>query len=51
MGREAAIETTCPVTGEALRLEVGLDGPAAGSGEVVYFALPARRWWEDIGET
>ena len=51
LGRKAAIEKACPVTGVALGLEVEGDGPAAESGEVVYFTLPARRWWEDIGET
>ena len=51
LGREATIVSACPLTGEEIRLEVGLDGPASGSEGVVHFALPARQWWVDIGET
>ena len=47
----ATIRTVCPVTGESIQLEVGLDGPAPESDLVVHFALPAARWWEDIGYT
>ena len=51
LGREAVIVTKSPVTDEEIRLEVGLAGPAPGAEGVVHFALPARRWWADIGDT
>jgi hypothetical protein len=51
LGREARIVSACPVTGEEIRLEVGMKVPVSGSEGVVHFSLPARLWWEDIGET
>ena len=46
LGADAAIETSCACCGEALALAVrGGLVPAQG---VVHFAIPARRWWEDI---
>lgn len=38
--------TSCGCCGEAMTLGVG-DGVVAGGG-IVHFALPARRWWDDI---
>ena len=43
----ARVTTGCACCGEAITLEVSLDGPP-GSGEVVHFAVPAARWWHDI---
>jgi hypothetical protein len=48
---EARIDTSCPDCSEPMRLEVrdgALEEPAEG---VVHFAVPAARWWEDIGAT
>ena len=48
---DARIETSCPDCSEPMRLEVrdgALREPAEG---VIHFAIPAARWWEDIGAT
>jgi hypothetical protein len=48
---DARIDTSCPDCAEPLRLEVrdgALEEPAEG---VIHFAVPAARWWEDIGAT
>jgi hypothetical protein len=48
---DARIDSSCPDCDEPLRLEVrdgALQEPADG---VVHFAIPAARWWEDIGAT
>jgi alkylmercury lyase-like protein len=47
LGVDATISTACPDCGEALHLSVegGRLAPAEG---VVHFAVPARKWWEDI---
>jgi hypothetical protein len=47
----ARIDSSCPDCSEQLRLEVrngALREPADG---VLHFAIPAARWWEDIGAT
>ncbi len=40
----AAIETSCPITGEIFGVE-------RGDPWCAHFAVPASRWWEDIGFT
>lgn len=46
----ATIETACADCGD--RLEVRATGESLKSGEgVVHFAVPAARWWDDIGFT
>jgi hypothetical protein len=48
---DARIDTSCPDCSEPMRLEVhdgALREPAEG---VIHFAIPAARWWEDIGAT
>jgi hypothetical protein len=48
---DARIDTSCPDCAEPMELEVrdgGLREPADG---VIHFAIPAARWWEDIGAT
>jgi hypothetical protein len=47
LGADAAITTACPDCGEAMELTVrgGRLQPAEG---IVHFAVPARKWWEDI---
>lgn len=47
LGRDGRVETSCACCGEAMSLEVRDGSLAAGEG-VVHFAVPARRWWEDI---
>jgi hypothetical protein len=38
--------TSCAGCGDAMTLEVS-DGVVSGDG-IIHFALPARRWWDDI---
>jgi hypothetical protein len=48
---DARIDTSCPDCSEPMGLEVrdgSLEGPADG---VLHFAIPAAKWWEDIGAT
>lgn len=47
--RDAEVDTECPCCGEMLRLEVSGD-QVTGEG-IVHFAVPAARWWDDIGFT
>ena len=51
MHTDARIDTYCPDCSEPLSLEVRdheLAEPAEG---VLHFAVPAARWWDDIGST
>ena len=43
---DGRVLTSCGTSGEAMELAVR-DGVIAGRG-IAHFALPARRWWEDI---
>jgi hypothetical protein len=43
---DGRVLTSCGISGETMELSVN-DGVLAGRG-IVHFALPARRWWEDI---
>jgi hypothetical protein len=48
---DARIETSCPDCAEPMMLEVrdgSFQEPADG---VLHFAIPAAKWWEDIGAT
>jgi len=47
---DATIDSYCPDCSEPLRLEIRDRSllPAEG---VIHFAVPAARWWEDIGAT
>jgi Alkylmercury lyase len=48
---DGRIDTSCPDCAEPMRLEVRdgvLQEPAEG---VIHFAVPAGKWWEDIGAT
>jgi hypothetical protein len=47
LGVDARIEATCPDCDEPLALAVVGGELVEGEG-VVHFAVPARRWWEDI---
>jgi len=48
---DGRIDTACPDCAEPMRLEIhdgALRDPADG---VIHFAVPAAKWWEDIGAT
>jgi hypothetical protein len=47
LAADATIHAACPDCGEAMELIIrgGRLNPAEG---VVHFAVPARKWWEDI---
>ncbi len=45
-GRDARIVTSCGCCGNEMELRV-TDGEVQGDG-IIHFAIPARRWWEDI---
>jgi Alkylmercury lyase len=50
LGGTGTISTTCQDCGEAMELRVE-DGKLAPGEGVAHFAVPARRWWENIGFT
>ena len=41
------VVTACGCCGESMRLDVSPDAAPNGTG-VIHFAVPARRWWDDI---
>jgi len=47
LGTDARIDGSCGCCGEAMSLAVTADALEPTDG-VVHFAIPARRWWEDI---
>ncbi len=44
---DATISTSCGDCEEQLHLSVE-SGVVKGNGEVIHFAVPAARWWDDI---
>lgn len=48
LGADALVSASCGDCGEALSLRVR-EGRLAGGEGVVHFAVPASRWWENIG--
>ena len=50
MGIDARIFTTCADCGGALERKVA-NGTLPETRGVVHFALPARRWWDNVGYT
>lgn len=48
LGSDGSVTSRCPDCGEELRLEIR-DGRPSDSAYVVHFAVPAVRWWDDIG--
>jgi hypothetical protein len=48
LGRSGRVETTCPDCREPLAFEVR-DGQLEPVDAVVHYAVPAARWWDDIG--
>ena len=49
LGADGRVSTTCPDCAEPLGLDVAGDR-VRGEG-VVHYAVPAARWWDDIGST
>jgi hypothetical protein len=43
----ATLETSCQDCGESMTIEIREGQPMAKEG-VIHFALPAKRWWDDI---
>lgn len=50
LGADARVFTTCADCGGAIERKIANGGPIDPRG-VVHFALPPRRWWENIGFT
>lgn len=50
LGADGSISARCGHSGEPLHLEVRA-GELTTSAGIVHFAVPARRWWENIGFT
>lgn len=48
---DGRIETSCPDCGEPLALAIEDGALVEPVDSVIQFALPAARWWEDIGAT
>lgn len=49
LGDDGDVQTWCPDCGESMSLQVR-GGEVSGEG-IIHFAVPAARWWEDIGFT
>ena len=47
LGTDAVLDTSCGCCGEAMALEFRDGEPLPAEG-IVHFAIPARRWWENI---
>lgn len=45
--RSARIDSGCGCCGERLTLDTTMSSPPTGGG-LLHFAVPARRWWDDI---
>jgi len=50
LNADGIVETTCGDCGEPMALEVR-NGTLARPAGVVHFAVPAARWWDNIGYT
>ena len=50
LGGDGAVRTACPDCNEPMTLDVR-GGQLARVDAVVHFAVPARRWWDDIIHT
>ena len=48
LGGDGTVTTWCPDCGERLAVDVEGNHLVSGHG-VVHFAVPAARWWDDIG--
>jgi hypothetical protein len=47
LNKDAIIRTSCPDCGAALSLRT-VEAIVQGDSGILHFAIPARRWWEDI---
>lgn len=47
LDRDGRVDTSCACCGEAMSLNVH-DRALQSAPGIVHFAIPARRWWEDI---
>ena len=47
LGRPAKVFSRCEGSGEALRLEIGSDGPEPNPW-IFHSLVPAAQWWDDI---
>jgi hypothetical protein len=50
LGADATINSHCPDCAERLRLEIR-DAALLPADGVIHFAVPAARWWDNIGAT
>ncbi len=50
VGEDGVVDTSCPDCGERIELRVE-GGELQPVDAIVHFAVPARRWWENIGFT
>jgi hypothetical protein len=50
VGADGLVDTSCPDCGEKIELRVA-DNELQSVDAVVHFAVPAARWWENIGFT
>ncbi len=50
LGKDAVIQASCGDCGDPLELEVRA-GTLARSQGIIHFAVPAHRWWDNIGFT
>jgi hypothetical protein len=51
LGGTGSVRTTCPDCDEPLEVEVDDGSVRRSSGDTVHFAIPASRWYDDIGAT
>jgi len=49
VGVDGCVSTACPDCGEPLEVEV--EGETTRGDGIVHYAIPAARWWDDIGST
>jgi hypothetical protein len=50
VGEDGIVDTSCPDCGERIEFRVE-GGELQPVDAIVHFAVPARRWWENIGFT
>ena len=47
LGGDGSLDTSCACCGEAMTIGVA-NGNVLWEGGIIHFAIPAKRWWEDI---
>jgi DNA-binding transcriptional MocR family regulator len=48
LGREGRVQASCGCCGESMSISVRSGKVASEPTGIIHFALPARRWWDDI---